>query len=106
MKLLLPLAILAITMLFLAQSANAALTERTVTVKIAKEDSVFKIRTYDFERKISIDVNDDLLKKIVKAFGTNTFHFYNKVSKKQSGDASITIAPKIQVGQRLQVKFI
>ncbi len=106
MKLLAILAVLSILLLVTAQSADAAKTQRTITIKIQNEQTKFTINTYDFERKVSIDVNDALLKKIVKTFGTDTFVFYNQVSKKQNGQDSISITPKVQVGQKLQIKFV
>jgi hypothetical protein len=106
MKLLVALAIFSALLLVAAQNADAAKTERTITIKIQKVETKFVVKTYDFERKVSIDVSDAMLKKIKNAFGTDTFVFYNQVSKKQTGQDSISISPKIQVGQKLQVKFI
>ena len=106
MKLLAILAALSILLLVTAQSADAAKTQRTITIKIDSGQTKFTINTYDFERKVSIDVNDALLKKIVKTFGTDTFVFYSQVSKKQNGQNFVSISPKIQIGQKLQVKFI
>lgn len=106
MKLLAILAVLSIMLLVTAQSADAAKTQRTITIKIQTEQTKFTINTYDFERKVSIDVNDALLKKIVKTFGTDTFVFYSQVSKKQNGQDFVSITPKVQIGQKLQVKFI
>ncbi|MGH9876762.1 MAG: hypothetical protein ACRD5H_03935 [Nitrososphaerales archaeon] len=62
--------------------------------------------TTDFERKISIDVSDAMLKKIKKALGTDTFVFYSQVSKKQNGQDYVSTTPKVQIGQKLQIKFI
>lgn len=100
------LAIFAVSLLFAAQHANAALTERTVIVKLQSMGVSFKIKTHDFQRSAVIDVNDTLLKEIIKNFNTDTFAFTHQVKKKESGKASITIDPVIQVGQRLQIKFI
>jgi hypothetical protein len=100
------LAIFAVSLLFAAQHANAALTERTVTVKLQSTGVSFKIKTHDFQRSAVIDVNDTLLKEIIKNFNTDTFAFTHQVKKKENGKASITIDPAIQVGQRLQIKFI
>ena len=100
------LAIFAVSLLFTAQYANAALTERTVTVKLQSKEVSFKIKTHDFQRSTVIDVNDSLLKEIIKNFNTDTFAFTHQVKKKESGKASITIDPAIQVGKRLQIKFI
>lgn len=62
------LAIFAVSLLFAAQHANAALTERTVTVKLQSTGVSFKIKTHDFQRNAVIDVNDSLLKEIIKNF--------------------------------------
>ncbi len=105
-KLLTIFAVVSMLLLFTAQTADAAKTQRTITIKIQNEQTKLTINTYDFERKVSIDVNDALLKKIVKAFGTDTFVFYNQVSKKQNGQDYISITPKVQIGQKLQIKFI
>lgn len=78
MKFLVLFAILSISLLIATQGASAASTQRTVTVKIQMEEATFTIKTYDFERKVSIDISDALLKKIVKNFGTDTFVFYSR----------------------------
>ncbi len=106
MRLLVILAIFSALLLVTAQNADAAKTQRTITIKIQNEQTKLTINTYDFERKISVDVNNALLQKIKKAFGSDTFVFYSQVSKKQSGQDYISISPKVQIGQKLQIKFI
>jgi hypothetical protein len=99
------LAVLSIAILLAAQSAYAAPTERTLTINIDGKESVVKIETYDFQRAISVGISDTLLNAIMSSFGRDTFVFYNTLSKHVSGDASITIAPTINVGQKLEVQF-
>lgn len=100
------LAIFAVSLLFAAQHANAALTERTVTVKLQSTEVSFKIKTHDFQRYAIIDVSDSLLDDIIENFKADTFVFSHQVKKKENGSASITIDPAIHIGQRLQIKFI
>lgn len=99
------LGILSIAIILSGQTAYAAPTERTITVNINGKESIVKIETYDFQRAISVGVSDTLLNAIVSSFGRDTFVFYNTLSKHVSGDASITIAPSINVGQKLEVQF-
>ena len=97
MKLLVVFVILSIVFPLVTQNINAASTQRTVTITIEGKETNFSLMVYDFQRKVFVDVSDSLLAKITKTFGTDTFAFYNQVSKKQKDDVSATISPKIQV---------
>lgn len=103
-KILLTFAIISFSLIFTAQSASASITERALKLTLEGKEFVIPLSAYDFERTISITVDEIFLKQIVSKFATDSFVFYNQVSQHTVRDASIKIEPK--VARLLEVRFI
>jgi len=86
--------------------AYAATTDRMVTVNLEGKTYTFTITSYEFERSIFINVSESLLQDIADEFGTVKFVFYSQISKYESDDSFIQIEPRVNVGGKLDVKFV
>lgn len=92
--------------MIIAPSAYAAKIDRTITVNLDGKTSTFTITTFTFERGVIINVSESLLQDIINEFGTAKFVFYAQISKYESGNSYVKVEPRVDFGDKLDVKFV
>lgn len=86
--------------------ADATPTQKIITLSLENNLQIFVIETYDYQRKVTITIDDDTLHAIKEKFTSDTFMFTYQVSKYGNDDYYIELEPPLKPGKKFEVKFV
>jgi len=86
--------------------ADAAATQKIITVSLGNNLQIFVVETYDYQKGVTIAIDDDTLDFIKERFTSDTFKFTYQVSKYGSDDYYIELEPSLKPGKKFEVKFV
>jgi len=86
--------------------ADAAATQKIITVSLGNNLQIFVVETYDYQKGVTIAVDDDTLDFIKERFTSDTFEFTYQVSKYGNDDYYVELEPSLKPGKKFEVKFV